>query len=65
MSSTSPATDFRKGDRVRARAWTDRFAMGDRYGDVVKIGRKLVHVKMDRSGHTVRFIPDDLELVSF
>lgn len=32
--------------------------MGDRFGEVVKIGRKLIHVKMDKSGRTLK-LPSD------
>jgi hypothetical protein len=35
--------------------------MGDRYGKVLRIGRKWIHVVMDRSGITRRFLPDNLE----
>jgi hypothetical protein len=33
---------------------------GDRFGTVVKIGRVVVYVKMDRSGRTIRFTPENL-----
>jgi hypothetical protein len=42
--------------------------MGDRYGEVVKVPTgpraKYVHVKMDRSGRTLRVTPDRLMLVN-
>jgi hypothetical protein len=45
-------------------AYTDRWMMGDRYGAVVKIIKRIVgdrvrvvaHVKLDKSGKTVRVI---------
>jgi hypothetical protein len=40
---------------------TDAFMMGDRYGDVVKIGKSKIHVKMDRSGKTRLVDPKNLE----
>jgi len=52
-----------KGQRVQMGAHTDAFMMGDRYGDVVKIGQKLVHVKMDRSGKVRKVSPRNLEPV--
>jgi hypothetical protein len=49
---------FKVNDRVETHPSTNAWIFGDRYGDVVKVGRKYVHVKMDRSGRTLRFIPD-------
>jgi len=59
-------------NRVQIPAYTDRWMMGDRYGEVVKIrqaknyldpkdprGRTLLLVKLDKSGKTVRVIADD------
>jgi len=56
--------------RVQIPAYTDRWMMGDRYGDVVKTyrARPIKHlpltewfylVKLDKSGKTVRVIADD------
>ena len=53
--------------RVQIPAYTDRWMMGDRYGEIVKIvkGRKgmvreeVAHVKLDKSGKTLHFILDD------
>lgn len=53
-------TRFVVGDRVQTHPATDAWMSGDRYGDVVTAGRRFVHVKMDRSGLTKRFLPDDL-----
>ena len=52
--------DFHRGDRVETHPATDRWMMGDRYGTVVHTGRKSVSVKLDRSGHTRHFRPNDL-----
>jgi hypothetical protein len=50
--------------------------MGDRYGEIVKItrarllrakdpeGREIAHVKLDKSGKTLRFFLDDCTVVS-
>ena len=58
--------------RVQIPAYTDRWMMGDRYGEIVKIrkaknyldpfdprGRTLYCVKLDKSGKTVKVIADD------
>jgi hypothetical protein len=62
--------------RVQIPAYTDRWMMGDRYGEVVKThkaksyldpfdprGRTLVSVKLDKSGKVMRFIADDCEYI--
>ena len=50
--------------RVQIPAYTDRWMMGDRYGDVVKITQveqasDIAHVKLDKSGKTVRVVLND------
>ena len=57
--------------RVQIPAYTDQWMMGDRYGDLIKITKakittdrwgdplRVAHVKLDKSGKTVRFILDD------
>ena len=64
--------------RVQIPAYTDRWMMGDRFGEVVKVTlsrlrrisprsaipavydqREIAHVKLDKSGKTVRVIFDD------
>ena len=57
--------------RVQIPAYTDRWMMGDQYGEVVKTSRRklffknrweeheIVHVKLDKSGKTMKFILDD------
>lgn len=47
--------------RVQTHPATDAWMSGDRYGTVTKVGRKFIHVKMDRSWRTLRFHPDSLE----
>jgi hypothetical protein len=54
-------TYTRVGMRVQTHAATDAWMMGDRYGVVVKVGRAKIHVKMDRSGRTLRFSPENIE----
>lgn len=57
--------------RVQIPVHTDRWMMGDRYGTIVKITRsrvmqddwgnprEIAHVKLDKSGKTLRFVLDD------
>jgi len=56
--------------RVQIPAYTDRWMMGDRYGEVVKVTRRnlrwtrdddreVAHVKLDKSGKTMRFLLND------
>lgn len=58
--------------RVEIPAYTDRWMMGDRYGDVVLTGRlrnakgvlsDIVKVKLDKSGKTVRVWLDDCKVL--
>ncbi len=55
-------------ERVQIPAYTDRWMMGDRYGEVVKVvksrtkgtrGDEVALVKLDKSGKTMRFILAD------
>ena len=56
--------------RVQIPAYTDRWMMGDRYGEVVKVtrtpktrhlypDREVWHVRLDKSGKTLKFLGDD------
>ena len=58
---TSP-TEFRKGQRVGLHPGLDQWMRGDRYGEVVKTGKKLVHVKTDH-GFKMRLSPTRLEII--
>jgi len=68
--------------RVQIPAYTDRWMMGDQYGEVVKVSRKfeqhpgknghtvakrtgaeIAHVKLDKSGKTVRVLFTDCTVV--
>ena len=51
------------GDRVELHPATDAWMFGDRFGEVATIGRKYVHVKMDRSGRTLRVAPHNIARV--
>ncbi len=55
--------------RVQIPAYTDRWMMGDRYGDLIKTtvskrhGFEIAHVKLDKSGKVYKVIADDLTFV--
>lgn len=48
------------GDRVELAPHTDAWLAGDRYGEVIKIGRFYLHIKMDRSGKVRRMVPENM-----
>jgi len=63
--------------RVQIPVYTDRWMRGDRYGVIVKTktmyskigdkwadGRMVAHVKLDKSGKTIRVLLDDCQWVS-
>jgi hypothetical protein len=47
-------------DRVQAHPATDSWMQGDRYGVISKIGRKYIHVLMDRSCRICKFAMDNV-----
>lgn len=53
-------SQYKIGDRIEAAPHTNSWMMGDRYGEIVKIGRFYLHVKMDRSGKTRKFVPENV-----
>lgn len=60
--------DYWIGKRVQIPAWSDRWMMGDRYGVVTARFRpydKTIRykVKLDVSGKSVSFKPDDLNVI--
>jgi hypothetical protein len=53
--------EYKPGVRVQLHPGTDRWMMGDRYGEVVRIDRAgRVVVRLDRSGKQLRFRPENL-----
>ncbi len=52
--------DFKVGQRVQAHPGTDTWMRGDRFGTVVKIGSRHVHVHMNVSDRTIKFSPENL-----
>lgn len=53
-------SQYSVGDRVELHPATDAWMMGDRYGEVVKIGRFYLHIKMDRSGKVRKVVPENM-----
>jgi hypothetical protein len=56
--------------RVQIPVYTDRWMRGDQYGTVVKVvrlpksgAREIAHVKLDKSGKTVRVLLNDCKEV--
>ena len=65
-----PLSAYKVGDRIETHPATDAWMSGDRFGEVTKIGRKYIHVLMDRSEKTKQFDPGcigkcDVELVEY
>lgn len=64
--------------RVQIPVYTDRWMMGDRYGELIKLTqykprakngaedpyKELAHVKLDRSGKVIKVMFDDCEILS-
>lgn len=55
-------SDFRVDQRVQAHPGTDIWMRGVRFGNVAKVGRVFVHVKMD-NGQTYKFNPNYISAV--
>ena len=70
-------SDERIGQRVELHPATDRWMRGDRFGTVVGIGRRReyidregvktlerpLQVRLDKSGETLRFHPENVSLL--
>ena len=54
MNSVNSA-GFKANDRVQLHPCTDSWMRGDKYGEVVKVGRLTCTVKLDKSGRTSTF----------
>lgn len=52
--------DFAEKERVELHPAMDAWMQGDRFGKVVKLGRKYVHVLMDHSGRKLEVVPQNL-----
>lgn len=53
-------TQYAVGDRVQIGPHTDAWMRGDRFGTVTKIGRFYLHVALDHSGKTRKFVPENM-----
>lgn len=51
---------FSIGQRVEAHPCCDCWMQGDRFGTVERIGRRLIHVRMDRFKNVRKFDPSRL-----
>lgn len=47
-------------DRVQIHPATDRWMRGDRYGEIERVTKTRLHVRMDRSKQLVTFHPDNI-----
>ena len=54
------STMYHVGDRVELHPAADRWMSGDRYGAIVKVTRKLVHILLDKSGRTAKMHPSHI-----
>lgn len=48
------SNDYPVGRRVEIHPALDAWMAGDRYGEIVRVTTKRVHVRMDRSGRTLK-----------
>jgi hypothetical protein len=54
---------FTVSDRIELAPHLDRWMMGDRFGEIVSIGRRYLHVQMD-SGKTINVVPENATKVA-
>jgi hypothetical protein len=55
---------FNVGDRIELKPHLNRSMMGDRFGEIVSIGRRYLHVHMDVSEKTVNVAPENATKVA-
>ena len=51
------------GRRVQLHPANDAWMQGDRFGEIVKIGGRYIHIKMDKSGRTLALVRELFEFV--
>jgi hypothetical protein len=56
-------SDFKVGDRVELHPETDLWMRGNRFGMVEVIGKRYVHVRMDRSGGIYSTTPRHIRIL--
>lgn len=57
------ASEFTVGQRVELHPAHDAWMAGDRYADVVRVGKSIVFVKSDKSGRVRWMFPESLRVV--
>jgi len=60
-ASRTSLGSYRVGDRVQTHPATDRWMMGDRFGQISGITSRTMHVRLDRSGQTIRIPHADVD----
>lgn len=55
---------FNVGDRIELAPHLDRWMTGDRFGEIVKIGRRFLHVRMDVSDKTIPVVPENARKIA-
>lgn len=55
---------FNVGDRIELAPHLDRWMTGDRFGEIVKIGRRFLHVRMDVSEKTIPVVPENARKIA-
>lgn len=64
MSAGTPLEAiYRIGSRIEMAPHSDAWMQGDRYAEVVKVGRKLLHARFDRSGRYGKVHPSQVARV--
>jgi hypothetical protein len=65
LTKANALAGIKTGTRVQLHPATDAWMQGDRYGTIVKVGRKLISVKMDKSGRTLKQPLQNLHLEGY
>jgi hypothetical protein len=64
MNKARPSQRFKVGDRVQIPAWHDDWMRGDRYGEIIWVGKvDTVRVLYDKSARVRRWNADFLTKV--
>lgn len=51
---------YRVGQRVQLHPATDWWMRGARFGEIVKLGKKYLHVKLGVNTRTIRVLPENI-----
>lgn len=54
---------FNIGDRIQMHPATDAWMKGDRYGIVVKVTKRSIHIELD-SGRVIRVASNNFDLIA-